>query len=170
MNRDEGQYFLPHIFDEIWIKKHRFDKSTGNTKNIARRQSTVSSQWWLRQQLIAETYTVSACFGSEFENHCLSYHVFSFKKLRFYEFEYHYTFFLHLQSWKCAVKSPFYMRKLSICILLLTWNEKRITDNPFYSLPKNNFLVVLHSFSGIRAVHILFFFLLNSKYSKSYTE
>ena len=72
MNRDEVQYFLPHIFDEILIRKHQIGKSTGNTKNIARRQSTVSSQWWLRQQLIAETYTVSAYFGSEFENYCLS--------------------------------------------------------------------------------------------------
>ena len=72
MNRDEGQYFLPHIFDEILIKKHQIDKSTGNTKNIARRQSSDSSQWWLRQQLIAETYTVSAYFGSEFDNYCLS--------------------------------------------------------------------------------------------------
>ena len=72
MNRDEGQYFLPHIFDEILIGKHQIGKSTGITKNIARRQSTVSSQWWLRQQLIAETYTVSAYFGSEFENYCLS--------------------------------------------------------------------------------------------------
>ena len=72
MNRDDGQYFLPHIFDEILIMKHQIGKSTGNTKNIARRQSTVSSQWWLRQQLIAETYTVSAYFGSEFENYCLS--------------------------------------------------------------------------------------------------
>ena len=44
MNRDEGQYFLPHIFDEILMKKHLIDKSTGNTKNIARRQSSVSSQ------------------------------------------------------------------------------------------------------------------------------
>ena len=74
MNRDEGQYFLPHIFDEILLRKHQIGKSTGNTKNIARRQSTVSSQWWLRQQLIAETYTVSAYFGSEFESYCLSRH------------------------------------------------------------------------------------------------
>ena len=44
MNRDEGQYFLPHIFDKILIRKHQIGKSTGNTKNIARRQSTVSSQ------------------------------------------------------------------------------------------------------------------------------
>ena len=73
MNRDEGQYFLPHIPDEILIKKHQIDKSTDNTKNIARRQSSVSSQWWLRQQLIAEMYTVSAYFGSEFENYCLSW-------------------------------------------------------------------------------------------------
>ena len=72
MNRDEGQYFLPHTFDEILIKKHQIDKSTGNTKNMARRQSSVSSEWWLRQQLIAETYTISAHFGSEFENYCLS--------------------------------------------------------------------------------------------------
>ena len=62
MNRDEGQYFLPHIFDEILIKKHPTDKSTENTKNITRRQSSVSSQWWLNQQLIAETYTVRAYF------------------------------------------------------------------------------------------------------------
>ena len=44
MNRDEGQYFLPRIFDEILIRKNQIGKSTGNTKNIARRQSTVSSQ------------------------------------------------------------------------------------------------------------------------------
>ena len=44
MNRDEGQYFLPHIFDEILIRKHQIGKSIGNTKNITRRQSTVSSQ------------------------------------------------------------------------------------------------------------------------------
>ena len=62
MNRDEGQYFLSHAFDE---EKHPIGRSTGNTESgntVARRQSTsVSSQWWLRQQLIAETYTVS-CF------------------------------------------------------------------------------------------------------------
>ena len=66
MNRDEGQYFLSHVFDEILMKKtHPIGRSTGNTESgntVARRQSTsVSSQWWLRQQLIAETYTVS-CF------------------------------------------------------------------------------------------------------------
>ena len=74
MNRDEGQYFLPHILmGQILIKKHQIDKSNGNTKNIAKRQSTVSSQWCLRQQLIAETYTVSAYFGSELKT--FVYHV-----------------------------------------------------------------------------------------------
>ena len=35
MNRDAGQYFLPHILmGEILIKKHQIDKSNGNTKNI----------------------------------------------------------------------------------------------------------------------------------------
>ena len=66
MNRDEGQYFLSHASDEILMKKkHPIGRSNGNTESgntITRRQSTsVSSQWWLRQQLIAETYTVS-CF------------------------------------------------------------------------------------------------------------
>ena len=41
MNRDEGQYFLSHAFDEILMKKKHSDD--------------------LRQQLIAKTYTVS-CF------------------------------------------------------------------------------------------------------------
>ena len=39
-----GQYFLPHILDEILINKHPIGKSTGNTKNIDRRQSSISSQ------------------------------------------------------------------------------------------------------------------------------
>ena len=77
MNRDEGQYFLSHVFDEILMKKkHPIGRSTGNTESgntVARRQSTsVSSQWWLRQQLIAETYTVS-CFylDQNLRNFCL---------------------------------------------------------------------------------------------------
>ena len=66
MNRDEGQYFLSHTSDEILMKKkHPIGGSIDNTESgntVTRRQSTsVSSQWWLRQQLIAETYTVS-CF------------------------------------------------------------------------------------------------------------
>ena len=49
MNRDEGQYFLSHVFDEILMKtKHPIGRSTGNTESgntVARRQSTsVSSQ------------------------------------------------------------------------------------------------------------------------------
>ena len=46
MNRDEGQYFLSQAFDEILMKKkHQIGRSTGNTENVARRQSTsVSSQ------------------------------------------------------------------------------------------------------------------------------
>ena len=49
MNRDEGQYFLSHIFDKILMKKkHPISRSTGNTESgntVARRQSTsVSSQ------------------------------------------------------------------------------------------------------------------------------
>ena len=65
MNRDEGQYFLSHAFDEILMKKKQLADQLATLKSsntIAKRQSTsVSSQWWLRQQLIAETYTVS-CF------------------------------------------------------------------------------------------------------------
>ena len=38
MNRDEEQYFSYTYFDVILINKHPIDKSTGNTKNIARRQ------------------------------------------------------------------------------------------------------------------------------------
>ena len=54
MNRDEGQYFLSHVFDEILMKKkHTIGRWTGKTENVARRQSTsVSSQWWLRQQVL----------------------------------------------------------------------------------------------------------------------
>ena len=49
MNRDEGQYFLSHVFDEILMKKkHPIGRSTGNTESgntVAKRQSTsVSSQ------------------------------------------------------------------------------------------------------------------------------
>ena len=61
-DRDEGQYFLPKLFDEMLMKKHPIGRSFGNTQNIARRQSYVSSQWWLRKELFAETYTVSAFF------------------------------------------------------------------------------------------------------------
>ena len=43
MNRDEGQYFLSHVYDEILLKTKTPDvKSTGNTKIVAR--SAVSSQ------------------------------------------------------------------------------------------------------------------------------
>ena len=37
MNRDEGQYFLPRIFEEILMKTHKSGRSTGNTQDIAKR-------------------------------------------------------------------------------------------------------------------------------------
>ena len=47
MNRDEGQYFLSHVFDEILMKKkHPIGRSTCNTESgntVARRQSTWST-------------------------------------------------------------------------------------------------------------------------------
>ena len=67
VNRDEGQYFLSHTFDEFLMKtKQPIGKSTGNTENVARRQSTsVSSQWWLRQHWCCQN--VHVLLGSEFE-------------------------------------------------------------------------------------------------------
>ena len=39
-NRDEGQYFLPHIFDDILMKQHPIGSSTGNSVN--NRQKIIS--------------------------------------------------------------------------------------------------------------------------------
>ena len=75
MKRDGGQYFLPHIFWWDFDEKHPIGRSAGNTQNISRRQSSVSSQRWLRQQLIAAAYIVSAYFGSDLENYLLWYYL-----------------------------------------------------------------------------------------------
>ncbi len=67
MNRDEGQYFLSHIFDELLKSPGR--KSTGNSKPTTKRLSgaevTVSSQCWQRVQTYSKRpHTVSIFFGS----------------------------------------------------------------------------------------------------------
>lgn len=47
------------------MKKHRIGRWSGNTWNVARRQSPVLLQLWITLQLIAETFTISAYFESD---------------------------------------------------------------------------------------------------------
>ena len=54
----KGNIFFHLYFDEISMKKHPISKSTGNIKNIPRRQPSVSTQRWFRQHPIARTNTV----------------------------------------------------------------------------------------------------------------
>ena len=73
MDRDEGQYFLSHVFDELLEKSPKRRKPTGNTRFPASGSSTsvgsISLNLVLRRRAdVLETYTVSPLLsGSEFK-------------------------------------------------------------------------------------------------------